>query len=101
MLGVSDRELSQAVVNEEAVLVTNDEADFVSLYSAMDLHAGLLILPQAGLRETLWSLFDTALDYIEERAAAEGEVVVEWMLNKRVDASSSGGIGHSDLPAPR
>ena len=97
MLGISDRELSQAVVNEEAILVTNDEADFVALYAGMDLHAGLLILPQAGTREALWPLFDVALDYIEEQAKAKGEAAPEWMLNKRVDVAPSSEVAHADL----
>jgi predicted nuclease of predicted toxin-antitoxin system len=68
LLGVADDILHGLVIDEEAVFVTNDEADFVALYRQVDLHTGLLILPQAGTREELWPLLDAALDYIERQA---------------------------------
>lgn len=88
LLGVADKSLHELVIDEEAVFVTNDEADFVALYQRVDLHTGLLILPQAGKREELWPLWpllDAALDYIERNAKAAGETAVEWILNKRIE----------------
>lgn len=98
LLGVSDRALRERVLEEEAVFVTNDEADFVALYQRVDLHTGLLILPQVEKREALWPLFGAALDYIERQAKAEGETTAEWMLNKRVEVDSHGAPTHDDLP---
>ena len=64
----------------------------------VDLHTGLLILPQAERREALWPLLDAALDYIEQQASGKDETPAEWMLNKRVEAGLDGSIKHSDLP---
>jgi predicted nuclease of predicted toxin-antitoxin system len=75
LLGASDKALHKRVIDEEAVFVTNDEADFVALYRRVDLHTGLLILPQTNRREAVWPLLDAALDYIE-RAAKPDRLVL-------------------------
>jgi predicted nuclease of predicted toxin-antitoxin system len=98
LLGVRDRILHKIVIGEEAVFVTNDEADFVALYKQVDLHTGLLILPQAPTREALWPLLDAALDYIEQLAEAADETAAQWMLNKQVEIDPSGKATHGDLP---
>jgi predicted nuclease of predicted toxin-antitoxin system len=98
LLGVADKKLHELVIDEEAVFVTNDEADFVALYRRVDLHTGLLILPQTDRRESLWPLLDTSLDYIERQAEAANETAAEWMLNKRVEVDPSGRATHEDLP---
>jgi predicted nuclease of predicted toxin-antitoxin system len=98
LLGLADKDLHKLVTDEEAVFVTNDEADFLALYRRVDLHAGLLILPQADTREAQWPLLDSALDYIEGQAKAAAETVAEWMLNKRVEVDLDGSIRHVDLP---
>lgn len=99
LLGVRDKALHKIVIDEEAVFVTNDEADFDALYGQVDLHTGLLILPQAGRREALWPLLDAALDYIEQWANREDETPAEWMLHKRVEIDLDGSIQHADLPS--
>lgn len=48
----------------------------------IDLHTGLLILPQTQKREAVWPLFNAALDYIEQHATDANETAAEWMLNK-------------------
>lgn len=98
LLGVADKNLHELVIDEEAVFVTNDEADFVALYQRVDLHTGLLILPQTDRREALWPLLDAALDYIEKQARAATETAAEWMLNKRVEVDPSGKATHDELP---
>jgi len=98
LLGVSDKALHETVIDEEAVFVTNDEADFDVLYRQVDLHTGLLILPQAERREALWPVLDSVIDYIEQQASGKDETPAEWMLNKRVEAGLGGSIKHSDLP---
>lgn len=97
LLGVTDQALHEIVIDEEAVLATNDEADFAALYRQVDLHTGLLILPQAERREALWPLLDAALDYIEQQANDEDETPAAWMLNKRVEVAPDGSIKHADL----
>lgn len=98
LLGISDKALHQRVIEEEAVFVTNDEADFAALYGRVDLHPGLLILPQVGGREALWPLFDAALDHVEKQATEAVETAAEWMLNRRVDADEGGAVTYDDLP---
>ena len=98
LLGLRDEALHEIVIEEEAVFITNNEADFVALYRRVDLHAGLLILPQVETREALWPLLETALDYIEQHAKAGGEPAAEWMVNKRVEIDPSGMATHHDLP---
>lgn len=98
LLGISDAELHPIVIDAEAVFVTNNESDFVSLSRKVDLHTGLLILPQAENREALWPLFDAALDYIEKQAEVAEESLADWMLNKRVEVRGDGSAVHIDLP---
>jgi len=98
LLGVRDEALHKIVIDEEAVFVTNNEADFVVLYRQVDLHTGLLIVPQTDSREAQWPLLDAALDYIEGQAKATAETAAEWMLNKRVEIDLSGAVTHGDLP---
>lgn len=98
LLGASDKLLHERVIAEEAVFVTNDEADFVALYRRVDLHTGLLILPQADKRKGLLPPFDAALDYIEQHAKAAGEAPAEWMLNRRVEVDLHSVPTHDDLP---
>lgn len=101
LLGVRDEALHKIVIDEEAVFVTNNEADFVVLYRQVDLHTGLLILPQTDGREAQWPLLDAALDYIEGQAGVATETAAEWMLNKRVEAALEGTVRHADLPQIR
>lgn len=98
LLGASDAVLHEIVIGEEAVFVTNNESDFVVLCQKVDLHTGLLILPQANKREAQWPLMDAALDYIEEKAKAAGESTADWMLNRQVEVDPDGAVKHGDLP---
>jgi hypothetical protein len=63
LLGARDKALHKIVIDEEAVFITNDQADFDALYRQVDLHTGLLILPQTARREALWPLLDAARDH--------------------------------------
>lgn len=98
LLGMRDEHLHEIVIEEEAVFATNNEADFAVLYRKVDLHTGLLILPQTDSREGQWPLLDAALDYIETQSEASAETVAEWMLNKRVEVDLDGAVSHADLP---
>jgi len=98
LLGASDSVLHGIVIEEEAVFVTNNESDFVALCHEVDLHTGLLILPQTDRREAQWPLIDAAFDYIEEKAKAAGESTADWMLNRQVEVDPEGAMKHGDLP---
>ncbi len=99
LLGTSDASLHEIVIEEEAVFVTNNESDFVALCRNVDLHTGLLVLPQTDRREAQWPLMDAALDYIEEMARAADESTADWMLNKQVEVDPDGAVRHGDLPS--
>jgi predicted nuclease of predicted toxin-antitoxin system len=100
LLGASDGALHKIVIAEEAVFATNNESDFIVLCREVDLHTGLLILPQTDRRETQWPLLDAALDYIERWAGCADEPAANWMLNKRIEVNTSGAAIHEDLPDP-
>lgn len=100
LLGTRDEALHKIIIDEEAVFVTNDEADFVALYRRVDLHTGLLILPQTSKREALWPLLDAAIDHIEQHAKLAGETAADWMLNRRVEIDLTGTATHRDLSRP-
>ncbi len=99
LLGASDAVLHEIVIGEEAVFVTNNESDFVALCREVDLHTGLLILPQTDRREAQWPLIDAALDYIEEKTETAGESTADWMLNRQVEVGPDGRVRHGDLPS--
>ena len=61
LLGASDAVLHEIVIGEEAVFVTNNESDFVALCQEVDLHTGLLILPQTDRREPKGGIIDRKL----------------------------------------
>ena len=69
-----------------------------SPHQEVDLHTGLLILPQTDRREGQWPPIDAALDYIEERAKAAGEPAADWMLNRQVEVDPDGAVKHGYLP---
>jgi predicted nuclease of predicted toxin-antitoxin system len=101
LLGIGDDALHKIVLEEEAVLVTNNEVDFVALYQRLDLHTGLLVLAQTESREKLWPRFEAAIDYIEQAASATGETSAEWMLNRQVAVDHDGTTWHASLPDPK
>jgi predicted nuclease of predicted toxin-antitoxin system len=98
LLGISDGDLHPVVIEEEAVFVTNNESDFIALSREVDLHTGLMILPQVARREAAWPLLDTALDYIEQQASVATEPAGDWMLNRLVEVQTDGSVGHEPLP---
>jgi predicted nuclease of predicted toxin-antitoxin system len=99
LLGTLDENLHPIVIEEEAVFCTNNESHFVALCRNVDLHTGLLILPQTGRRDEQGPLLDAALDYIERQAKADAEIAADWMINKRVEVDPGGTVVHEDLVA--
>lgn len=98
LLGARDQNLHAIVIAEEAIFATNNEVDFVALCQGVELHTGLLILPQTDRRERQGPLLEAALDYIEQQAAARGESPADWMINKHVEVDVDGLVSHAPLP---
>lgn len=99
LLGTLDENLHPIVIEEEAVFFTNNESDFVALCRNVDVHTGLVILPQADRREEQWPMLNAALDYIEQHAEAARETAADWMINKRVEVGLDGTVIHEHLPS--
>lgn len=99
LLGAPDPVLHPIVIGEECVFVTNNEADFRRLCRSVDLHTGLVLLPQAATRSRQGALFHAALDYIRRHARADGESEADWMLNRLVEIDDGGEGSHEDLPS--
>lgn len=97
-LGARDEVLYPRVAAEERTFVTNNESDFLGIVAEEELHAGLIVMPQ-GLRDEQCANFGRILDYIYERALADGEDEGIWMTNRVVEMSEGNGIQHYWLPA--
>lgn len=98
LLGELDERLYPIVLDEGAVFVTNNEADFQSLGRQAGLHSGLIVLPQGNRREAQWLLLDKAIDYVAAQAQAHHELPTDWMINKYVEVGLDGCVAHRDLP---
>lgn len=98
LLGALDENLHRVVLDEEAVFVTNNEADFVALARRANLHSGLVVMPQTDTRDAQWPLLDAALDHIETRAASASETPAVWMINRYVEVSPEGSTTDDVLP---
>ena len=91
--GSSDREIVTYAISRDMVLVTNNASDFRRLYSAQEVHPGLVILVPSAERETQRLLFRAALG----RLRAMGELV-----NKALEVSiEAGNIGFDEYELPR
>ena len=76
--GWTDRELMRLVETQDLTLVTNNSRDFRRLYAALPIHAGWVCLnapPNLVRRALVETLFDRALDSIEERPDLVNTVV--------------------------
>ena len=98
LLGELDEKLYPVVLDEEAVFVTNNESDFLSLGRGVGLHDGLVVLPQGNRRETQWRLLDNAIDHIEAHAEADDEAPADWMVNRYIEVELEGSVSHRGLP---
>lgn len=67
LAGAKDHDLRRRLVEEEAVLVTNNGEDFLELYESEDLHPGLIIIVPSVRAEDQKKLFQAALKAIGKR----------------------------------
>lgn len=81
LLHVSDPILYKAISEEEWVLVTNNQSDFLTLAAQAGLHCGLILLPQR-LRAEQPPMLDAVLDYIDRNSAKAGMAAAAWMTNR-------------------
>lgn len=98
LLGRSDTEVLRHCIDEDRTLVTNNLGDFRQLCERHAVHPGLIVLPTPS-REEQQQLFGIALAYIQEQttlhtAADQGE----FMINRVVEVSATGGCADYQLP---
>jgi predicted nuclease of predicted toxin-antitoxin system len=89
-LGMADEELLGHAVDQEFVFVTNNHADFIGLCANVELHTGLIVLPQRR-RDVQLPLFSDAIAYIELHAEQAREAPADWMLNRVVEVDDESG----------
>jgi predicted nuclease of predicted toxin-antitoxin system len=98
LLGAADAFLHPIVIEEECVFVTSNEVDFRRLCRTVDLHTGLILLPQASTRAEQAALFDAAIAYIQRLAREARESPADLMLNLVIEVHGDGQGTHEDLP---
>lgn len=83
-LGAKDPELYAVVADQDFVLVTNNERDFVSLTRHTEVHPGLVILP-GGTRQQQKLAYAAALTHIEQRSAEDRSPPGAWIVNRLIE----------------
>jgi predicted nuclease of predicted toxin-antitoxin system len=91
-LGVADPEVLELAFAEDRVLVTANVADFRKLAAARDLHAGIVLLLDGGLRR------DEQLEVLRRvivALEADGD-----LANRALTVALDGGFSIEELPPP-
>jgi predicted nuclease of predicted toxin-antitoxin system len=98
LLGALDPEILDLCLGEDRVCVTNNAGDFRELVGNVDLHPGLIVLPNIA-RKSQFKLFDRALDFIEQQAEAASQAPRDLMVNHVLEVDESGSCERHELPA--
>jgi predicted nuclease of predicted toxin-antitoxin system len=97
LLGEPDAKILELCVSEDRVCATNNADDFRALVGDVELHPGLVVLPNVA-RDRQFELFDAALVFIEQEAAAAGDEPRDLMVNHVVEIDEHGTLGLYELP---
>jgi predicted nuclease of predicted toxin-antitoxin system len=89
LLGVPDAKILQFCGDDDRVCVTNNADDFRELVGNLELHPGLIVMPNVA-RDRQAQLLDAALAFIEQEAAATSQSPRDLMLNHVVEVDSAG-----------
>jgi predicted nuclease of predicted toxin-antitoxin system len=87
--GKKDRSIAAHAIADEWIVVTNNGVDYRSLYRAMDVHPGLIIILDSAKRNDQIRMFEAALDCLLNR---------EEMINKLIEVTLDGVVTLSDFP---
>ena len=98
LLGAADSKILAFCVAEDRVCATNNADDFRELVGDVELHPGLIVLPNVA-RATQVHLLDAALQFIEEQVAATGEAACDLMVNHIIEVDEAGACELYELPA--
>lgn len=92
-LGIADPEVLELAFAEDRVLVTANVADFRKLAAARDLHAGIVLLLDGGLRR------DEQLEVLRRvMVALEGD---DDLVNRLLTVALDGGFSIEEVPPSR
>jgi predicted nuclease of predicted toxin-antitoxin system len=97
LLGVPDTKILEFCVVEDRVCVTNNADDFRELVGDLELHPGLILMPNVA-RERQFQLLDAALAHIEQEAAATSQSPRDLMLNHVLEIDAAGTLELHELP---
>lgn len=89
-LGISDAEVLELAFDEDRILVTANVADFRKLAAAREIHAGIVLLLDGGLRR------DEQLEVLRRVLAAlvtDGDLV-----NRALTVALDGGLSIEEIP---
>ena len=89
--GMSDRDLVPVIEAGGYVFATNNGQDFLALYGAMPLHAGLVIILPSVRRAEQVRLFNLALDRLDQ---------LDDLINQVMEIDASGAVIVRPLAAP-
>lgn len=91
-LGIADPEVLELAFGEDRVLVTANVGDFRKLAAARDLHAGIILLLDGGLRR------DEQLEVLR-RVTVALEADCD-LVNRALTVALDGGFSIEELPRP-
>jgi predicted nuclease of predicted toxin-antitoxin system len=93
ILGATDREVLERAFLEDRILVTSNVDDFVKLARAREIHAGIVLIEQAGL------LRDEQIKLIRRVAAKLAEHGA--MINELLHVGEHGSMRFEEVPPAR
>ncbi len=92
--GLSDPELWTFALARDAVVVTINARDFLSLAAKSEVHAGLIVLRSQGLdRAAQWAWLEPVVQHLSDTG--------EQLVNKAVVVVGPGKFTIADLPQPK
>lgn len=91
-LGISDAEVLELAFAEDRILVTANVADFRKLAAAREIHAGIILLLDGGLRR------DEQLEVLRRIIAAL--MTESDMVNRALTVALDGGFTIEEIPTP-
>jgi predicted nuclease of predicted toxin-antitoxin system len=97
LLGAPDYRILDFSIEEDRITVTNNADDFRELVGDVEIHPGLIVIPSLD-RPNHLRLFDAALSFIEEQAAASDQTPRDLMVNRVVEIDDVGVCQLYDLP---
>ena len=90
--GELDHEVLQRCLEQDLTIVTENAVDFRKLIGKVELHPGLIILPNVD-RESSWRLLESAMVFLAERCDP-----AQVMVNHVLEVDESGDCTFYELP---